>query len=285
MALLRLSSPRRMNRRRLLQTGGLTVAAGAVLAACGGDDETESAPGRVGYAPPATPLPTVEKTDAVWLRTASSIKHTVLEVYARTTEMGALDATAQALIDRFAEDHAEHAEALAELTVDAGGQPYECANAWYMERSVTPIFTQITGSEAENIALSDDPARDLLTVSNAFESLAAAMYQQMCEVLTVPELRAEVMRIGAEEARQAAAVAMLATGVPDGYISPVLFGEDLVPDETGLFAAYAIPTQFGALAAIELVVGARNAAGTRATFTLETPSDNSLIYEDMTCEA
>jgi Ferritin-like domain len=278
-------APLRMNRRRLLRSGGLTVAAGAVLAACGGDDETESAPGRVGYAPPATPLPTVEKTDAVWLRTASSIEHTVLEVYARTTEMGALETTAQALIDRFAEDHADHAEVLAGLTVDAGGEPYECANAWYMERSVTPIFTQITGSEAENIAPSDDPARDLLTVSNAFESLAAAMYQQMCEVLTEPELRAEVMTIGAEEARQAAAVAMLATGVPDGYISPVLFGEDLVPDETGLFAAYAIPTQFGSLAAIELVVGARNEAGTRATFTLDTPSDNSLIYEGMTCEA
>jgi hypothetical protein len=73
--------------------------------------------------------------------------------------------------------------------------------------------------------------------------------------------------------------------VPEGYISPVLFGEDLVPDETGLFKAYAIPSQFGALAAIQLVVGARNEAGTRATFTVETPSDNSLIYEDMTCEA
>ncbi len=278
-------APVQMNRRRLLRSGGLTVAAGAVLAACGGDDETESAPGRVGYAPPATRLPTVEKTDAVWLRTASSIEYTVLEVYARTTEMGALDAAAQALIDRFAEDHANHSEFLAELTVAAGGEPYECANAWYVERSVDPIFTQITGSETENISPSDDPARDLLTVSNAFESLAAAMYQQMCEVLTEPELRANVMTIGAEEARQAAAVAMLATGVPDGYISPVLFGEDLVPDETGLFAAYAIPTQFGSLAAIELVVGARNEAGTRATFTLETPSDNSLIYEGMTCEA
>ena len=137
-----------MNRRRLLQTGGLTVSLGAVLAACGGDDDTESAPGRVGYAPPATPLPTVEKTDAVWLRTASSIEYTVLDVYARTTEMGALDATAQALIDRFVEDHTEHAELLAGLTVEAGGEPYECANAWYIDRTVDPIFTQITGSDA-----------------------------------------------------------------------------------------------------------------------------------------
>jgi hypothetical protein len=275
----------RINRRRLLQTGGLAVSLGAVLAACGDDDETESAPGRVGYAPPATPLPTVEKNDAVWLRTASSIEYTILDVYARTTETGALDATAQALIDRFAEDHAAHAEVLAGLTEEAGGEPYECANAWYVVRTVDPIFTQITGSDEMNIAPSDDPARDLLTVSNAFESLSGAMYQQMCEVLTVPELRAEVMAISAEEARQAAAVAMLATGVPEGYISPVLFGEDLVPDESGLFEAYAIPTQFGSLAAIQIVIGARNEAGTRATFTLETPSDNSLIYEGMTCEA
>jgi Ferritin-like domain len=272
-----------MNRRGLLRSGGLTIALGAVLAACGDDDETESAPGRVGYAPPATPLPTVEKNDAVWLRTASSIEYTILDVYARTTEIGALDATAQTLIDRFAEDHAAHADVLTGLTEEAGGEPYECPNAWYVERTVDPIFTQITGSEADNIAPSDDPARDLLTVSNAFESLAGAMYQQMCEVLTAPELRSEVMAIGAEEARQAAAVAMLATGVPEGYISPVLFGEDLVPDESGLFKAYAIPTQFGSLSAIQIVIGARNDAGTRATFTLETPSDNSLIYEGMTC--
>lgn len=273
-----------VSRRRLLRTGGLAVSFGALLAACG-DDDAEGGPGRVGYAPPATPLPTVEKNDAVWLRTATSIEYTVLDVYARTTEMGDLDATAQALIDRFSEDHTEHAEALTALTAEAGGEPYECANAWYIERTVEPIFTQIAGSEADGIAPSDDPARDLLAVSNAFESMIGAMYQQMCEVLTVPELRSDVMRIGAEDARQAAAVAMLATGVPEGYISPVLFGEDLVPDETGLFKAYAIPSQFGALAAIQLVVGARNEAGTRATFTVETPSDNSLIYEDMTCEA
>jgi hypothetical protein len=275
----------RINRRRLLQTGGLAVSLGAVLAACGDDDETESAPGRVGYAPPATPLPTVEKTDAVWLRTASSIEYTVLDVYARATELGALDGASQELIDRLVEDHTEHAEVLAGLTADAGGEAYECANEWYMQRTVEPLFTQITGSESGDPAPSDDAARDLLAVANAFETMTGAMYQQLCEVLTAPQLRAQVMTIGAQEARHAAAVAMTATGVPEGYISPVLFGEDLAPDETGLFKAYAIPTQFGSLAAIELVVGARNEAGTRATFVIETPSDNSLIYDGMTCEA
>jgi hypothetical protein len=272
------------SRRRLLQTGGLTVSLGALLAACG-DDDVEGGPGRVGYAPPATPLPTVDVNDGVWLRTATSIEYTVLDVYARTTEMGDLDATAQALVDRFVEDHTEHIEVLTGLTTEAGAEPYECTNAWYIDRTVTPIFTQITGSEADGIAPSDDPARDLMAVANAFESLSGAMYQQMTEMLTVPELRAEVMTIGAQEARHAAAMAITATGAPEGYISPALFGEDVTPDESGLFKAYAIPTQFGSLAAIQLVVGARNEAGTRETFIIETPADNSLIYDGMSCEA
>ncbi len=272
----------RLSRRRLLQAGGLAASVGVLLAACGDDDEAE--PGRVGYAPAATPLPTVEKTDAVWLRTAMSLEYTTLEVYRRMTEMGVLDAAAQTLVDRFVEDHTAHIEALGPLIASAGGEPYECANAWYIERTVDPIFTQITGDESKDIAPSDDPARDLMTVSNGWESMMGATYQQMVEVLTKPELRGDVMTIGVEEARQAAAMAMLATGTPEGYVSPVLLiGEAPTPDETGLFKAYAIPTRFGSLAAIEVVVGARSAAGTRAPFTLETPADNSLIYEGMTC--
>jgi hypothetical protein len=273
----------RLSRRRLLQTSGLATAVGVVLAACGKDEEAD--PGRVGYAPPATPLPTVEKTDAVWLRTAMSLEYTTLEVYRRTTDMRVLDADAQALVDRFVEDHTAHIDVLGGLITDAGGEPYECANAWYVERTVDPIFTQITGDESEEppIAPSDDPARDLMTLSNGWESMMGATYQQMVEVLTQPELRGSVMAIGVEEARQAAAMAMLATGTPEGYVSPLLFGEAPTPDETGLFRAYAIPTRFGSLAAIEVVIGARSAAGTRAPFTLETPADNSLIYEGMTC--
>jgi Ferritin-like domain len=271
----------RLSRRRLLHAGGLAASVGVLIAACGKDEE--AAPGRVGYAPPATPLPTVEKTDAVWLRTAMSLEYTTLEVYRRMTEMGALDAEAQALVDRFVEDHTAHIEVLGPLIADASGEPYECANTWYVERTVDPIFTQITGDESEDIAPSDDPARDLMTVSNGWESMMGAMYQQMVEVLTKPPLRGDVMAIGVEEARQAAAMAMLATGTPEGYVSPVLFGEAPTPDETGLFKAFAIPTRFGSLAAIEVVVGARSAAGTRAPFTLETPADNSLIYEGMTC--
>jgi hypothetical protein len=274
----------RLSRRRLLHTGGLAAAVGVVLAACGKDEEAD--PGRVGYAPPATPLPTVVKDDAVWLRTAMSLEYTTLDVYQRMTDMGVLDADAQALVDRFVEDHTAHIEVLGGLIADTSGELYECANSWYIERTVDPIFTQINGDEAEEppIAPSDDAARDLMTVSNGWESMMGATYQQMVEVLTTPELRAAMMKIGVEEVRQAAAMAMLATGTPEGYVSPLLFGEAPTPDETGLFKAFAIPTRFGSLAAIEVVVGARSEAGTRAPFTLETPADNSLIYEGMTCQ-
>jgi hypothetical protein len=44
----------------------------------------------------------------------------------------------------------------------------------------------------------------------------------------------------------------------------------------------AIPSQFGTLAAIQLVVGAGDENGTRLKINLETPSLNSFVYEYMT---
>jgi hypothetical protein len=41
----------------------------------------------------------------------------------------------------------------------------------------------------------------------------------------------------------------------------------------------AIPSQFGSLAQIQLVVGAGDENGTRLKVNLETPSLNSLVYE------
>ena len=44
----------------------------------------------------------------------------------------------------------------------------------------------------------------------------------------------------------------------------------------------AIPSQFGGLGAIQLVVGAGDENGTRLKLNLETPSLNSFVYEYMT---
>jgi len=61
---------------------------------------------------------------------------------------------------------------------------------------------------------------------------------------------------------------------PTPTSAPVQFTE--IPSVT------AIPSQFGGLGAIQLVVGAGDENGTRLKLNLETPSLNSFVYEYMT---
>lgn len=273
----------RIGRRQMLQAGGLTVTLGALIAAC--SESAEGEPGRVGYAPPATALPTVEVNDAVYLRTATSLEQTLIDVYGTITDSGVLDPGAQDVVDRLVEDHIAAVATTSELTTAAGGEPYECANAWYMDRVIAPILAQIVGDEALDIPPSDEPERDALVLVNGLESMVGAMYQQLVERLTEPDTRADVMLLGAEAARHAAAVAIMVTGAPEAYASPEVAGEEVVPDEAGLSPIFAIPTLYGSLAGIPITVGAPNDSGTRFSTILETPADNSFIYDGMTCDA
>jgi len=82
----------------------------------------------------------------------------------------------------------------------------------------------------------------IIAVVNAMESMSAAMYQSMCQTLTEPELRSETIGIGALAARHAAAAAIMSTGAPEGYVSPVIVGAELVPAKvTGLEPAKSLP--------------------------------------------
>ncbi|MDQ3468364.1 MAG: ferritin-like domain-containing protein [Actinomycetota bacterium] len=280
----RASAADALTRRRLLQTGGTALTFGALVAACGGSSDS-AAPGRVGNAPVITPLPQVTVDDAVLLRTATSLEYTAIDVYAAAAELGVLDGRALELVERFVADHQRHADITAELTSQAGSEPYECANTWLLERGVAPLLERITGNEAKDIPPSDDVARDLLGISFAFESVAGATYQQMVELLTDPDLRRQIIVIGAEEARHAAAVAIARTGAPEGYISPALAGAEIDPEANdGIPALYAIPGNFGSVAPVELTIGVKNDAGSRFTTSLQTPADNAFVYEGMTCE-
>ena len=58
----------------------------------------------------------------------------------------------------------------------------------------------------------------------------------------------------------------------------------VAPDAEGFTPAYAIDTRFGPLVPFQLQVGAPNDLGVRFKVNYETPSDNSYIYEGMTCE-
>ena len=272
-----------IGRRQLLKSGGLAASLAAVVAACG--TSTKGEPGRVGFAPTPTDLAKQNIDDGVRLRTATSIEYTILDVYATITKAGALQPADQALVDRLVQDHQAAADTLAALTTGIGAEPFECVNAWYMDRVVPPIFENINGDEAKAIEPSDDPARDMMATVYAMEEMDGAMYQGMVETMASPELRSETMKLGAMAGRHAAVTAIHATGAPEGYFNPALIGGEEPVAEEGLLPLYAIPTQFGSLAPTQLVIGKASSAGTRFTLPIDTPADNAYAYTDQTCPA
>lgn len=272
-----------MSRRGLLLTGGLGISLGAVIAACGSEERT---PGRVGIAPPITALPDAEVDDAVLLRTATSLEYSAIDLYERLRELDVFDADADALVDRFIEDHRRHADGLAELTSAAGGEPYECPNTWVAERVIAPLLARITGDEAAEVEPSDDPARDALTLVNAFESMLGATYQQFLVQLTTTELRQELIGYGVDQVRHAAAAAILRDGAPEAYISPAVFGEEVdASANDGVLPIYAVTGRFASLAPVEVTLGPLSEAGTRFSTSLQTPAENTYVYADQACSA
>ncbi len=269
------SSSPRIDRRSVLRAGGISLSLGAILAACGDGRGGLVEPGRVGTATPGSGLPDAPVNDLTYLRTAQSLEHTAIDVYETALGLGVLDSATATVVRRFMADHRSHSAALGQLITGLGGQPYTCANPWIMERAIAPIIERILGS--------DDQVRDLLATAHALETLAGATYQLFTGMLSDPQLRKAAMTIGADEQRHSATLAMAITGTPDGYISPALFGEELETTTAGFPIPYAIPATFGRLNAHELVVGQRDADGARLTIGLQTPAENSYVYDYMSC--
>ena len=67
----------------------------------------------------------------------------------------------------------------------------------------------------------------------------------------------------------------------EGYVSPALDGLEVGTDADGVPLQYAIPFRFGSVAQFELIVGPPNEEGTREDFTIQTPSLNSYIYNEL----
>jgi hypothetical protein len=276
----------RVSRRRLFELGAGSVGFAALLAACGGDEPP--APGRVGNAPDITEPPEAEVDDLVYLRTLTSLDHSIATVYDELLDLEGLDASTAELLGRFSEDHLTAAQALAELTTEAGGEPYECPNPWLMERTLQPVIDHIVGSTAEGneIPPSDDVNRDALSTAVALENVSASTAQQYVERLNDPALRAAVIGAGTTASRRAATAALRSNPPPDGYVSPALTeGAEVAADEQGFIPVYAISTRFGQITPAPLQVGAADDVGQRFTVSIDTPAENAYIYEGMTCPA
>lgn len=262
-----------LDRRQLLRNGTLVLSFGAVVAACGDDRGGNTDPGRLGVADEAPEVEQGEIDDVVLLRTAQSLEYTALAVYEAAAGTGALSDDEITLVDRFVEDHTRHAAAIGALITANGGAEFTCPNPFYMDRAVTPILEALEGS--------DDVHRDLLNISHAVETLAGATYQAVVGSLADLSLRSELMTIGGEENRHAAAMAGVIN--PDVIFSPAMFGEPLSNDADGFPIPYAIPATFGQLTGFELVVGAPDDEGSRFSILLQTPAQNTFVYEDQSC--
>lgn len=265
----------RLGRRALLRNSLLAIGAGAVLAACG-DREGSTDPGRLGVAPPLPTLPdTGEITDATWLRTLQSLEYTMLAVYAGLAEHGGLPGDAAALADPFAAAHTAAADTLAGLVSAAGGEDYGCVNHFFGPRYVDPVIAALADT--------DDLERDAGNIAHSFEDWAARSYQAAAaRTWDDPALRTTVIGLAAEASRRTAGLAL--TLSPDTVLSPALTGGQAETDaETGFAVIYAIPSRFGQVSPIELRYGAANADGARETISLQTPAENSLAYDSLSC--
>ena len=294
-------SNQRFSRRRLFEFSGASVGLAALLAACGKDSAAE--PGRVGNAPIATDPPDLAVDDAVYLRTMQSLEESILAVYGVLSGLDGLGEGTVSALDRFTEDHTALSETLGQLASDNGGEPFACPNPWLMERAFQPALDNIVGKAAEgdtgatrtteasdttevdgSIAPTDDADRDTVAMVYGLETLAAATYQKMVESLTTPALRATVIPFGAQAARRAATIAIVAGGEEERYVAPTLLGEEAAADAV-FPTAYAIDTRFGQLTPIDVVIGAENDLGLRFTATFQTPADNAYAYHELACPA
>jgi hypothetical protein len=263
-----------MSRRELIQSGGVVLAFGAVAAACASND-AGGTPGRVGFAPPPPTLPEVEDppSDATLLRTAQSMEYAALELYKALIAKGVLTDDESVVFDRIVEDHTRHAKEMGEQIIAAGAEEYPCPNQFIMNRSVDPVLLAMEGS--------DDVHRDVLNTAQAFETNFGASYQTFASMFQGLDLRSSAALHCGEELRHATVLARMIN--PEETFSPTFFGLPEEKDADGFVVPYAIPSVFGKVSGVDLVVGNVTAEGSRFSIQLQTPAQNTFVYEYMSC--
>jgi len=183
------------NRRRFMRLSGLAAVSGAVLAACGSDDNKKSASGSASETSATTATTAAgNKTDQTIARTAASLEIFAVAVYDKAIMNAAAlkisDPIAKAAV-LFKSQHDEHAKAFNAAAVQLGGQPYS-----------EPNPTAAKAFEAQIAALKTE--QDVLKFAFALEQIAAQTYQGVGMKLSTPMLRQTAMTVGGVEARHMA---------------------------------------------------------------------------------
>lgn len=177
-------------RRRFLRIGATTIAATAVLAACGDDDEGPSA---------AETTSTTKKGaapgDLTTLRTASSLELVAAATYDQAVKSGLVTTPAVVEAARaFLRQHKEHAALFEGLTKKLGGQPYTEPNPAVTQQ----LAPRVAGLKSE---------QDVLNLALELERAAAATYLASVGTFDDTSLNEAVMSVGGVESRHAAVIA------------------------------------------------------------------------------
>jgi hypothetical protein len=255
-------------------------------------------------------LPDVAVTDGVLMRTGSSLHRSIAAVYAQVVDDRTLLAAEHVtLVNRLHDNHVAQAGEFDRLTTRAGDTPWTCGNPKFDSSVIQPVLERITKGRTKSQTLSevgpsDDPQRDILNFFSGLENIATSTSQAFMPLLSMSDLRRDTMAVGVACARQAAVVAL--TIDPTAFISETDAGlaavsetttappttlqniaapttaaaGDKGPQLTEIPKVAALPAAFGQLGPLLLVVGAGDENGVRLKVNLETPADNSYIYDD-----
>jgi Ferritin-like domain len=202
-------------------------------------------------------LPEQVVTDEVMLRTCSSLEHSLVAAYTAILALATIKPETAATVRNFSVHHAAHATYYENLTRDLGGQPFTTSNSAFDTNIVTPALQAM--AQANN-----DPG-DVQWFVYGMESVAAGSFQLFVQSLTKPALRANVMTVGAVEARHAAiAAGMISTGTP---VPPLPAGQatgaapSTIPGATTtttpanqLIAVSQVPGPFGSLSSVSVAI-------------------------------
>jgi hypothetical protein len=261
-----------IDRRQVFRIGGLTVSFAALVAACGEDRTGDTAPGRVGYAPPVTSPPDYDVNDVVLLRTASSLEYSAIAVYEQVLGLGVLDAETTALVEELIANHQDIADEMGELTESAGGDAWECPNPWFMERLIDP------GGGVDRRQRRSGPRR----VQHRRRPREPGGVD--APVARCPADRTR--RQAGDDGRRRAGVAPLrcARGARPrrrGLHQPGYRRRGRAPRRVRHPQRFAVTGRFGSVGQAELTVGAADENGARETFLLQTPAENSFVYSEL----
>jgi len=152
--------------------------------------------------------------------------------------------------------------------------------------AVDPLDDVEVGDEVEFTRLDAAVPADVLALAIAFENLASAAHQELASATSIVEARVAHAQASALEARHAALLSFLSTpDRTDAYFSPALVGGEVVPDARSQFRSFAINSTFNQTAQIEIKAGPGDLNNVRTSYLLQTPAANSLVYNELSCDA